>query len=642
MNYNYDFDIAALIIMIILILIAFIRKNVPSTKVHIYKRMIVIHFLAIIFDILTISTIVHPQSHNMVYNYLINLGYYLFHSITVILFVMYGTVSEPIVPHRNKVTTIIKVLAFIMFSLILTTPYTKLVFYFDDNLVYSHGPALYFLYTISLLAVAYTAYLKILNRKYHTGFVLVTNVCYAFTLLSAFIINIINGYILIELFVISLGFFIIYLAQDNPESYLYKNINVYNRKAFEDKILSKINAKTKFDVLIFEPSKKGSYVSNLDRNEIFTIERYMIEKCNDELKCDYTLYVLDTLTYAIIIKKDLNNYCEKVKEMFNNSNVVNHKVYNLTPCLGLMNYPDQVTNYDEALATFEETIRRLNNYASNDILIVEKSFVESQDDNEIYDAIKTAITTNNFDIKYQPIFNSKHNISLDAEARIFIKYNDKDLSYEEIFPYATKSGLISELDKSALLYINEFIKKTDVFRFGINSIGVNISSSYLIEKDFYKTLIDFASRNDVLANRICFELSNNDIIADNETFIENLNKLKEYGFHFALDKFGELPISLSSLVKLPFDVIKVDEKLLSIALQTKGKKFVNSIFNVIKSADIHTACGGVDNEKLYNYVLKINCEYYQGSYACDILNEKQYTKFVKDQLRLSLEHLGIK
>ena len=76
--------------------------------------------------------------------------------------------------------------------------------------------------------MGYVAYLKILNRNYHSGFVLVTNICYTFTLLATFAVNVIDGSLLIELFVLAVGFFVIYLAQDNPESYLYKNINVWD------------------------------------------------------------------------------------------------------------------------------------------------------------------------------------------------------------------------------------------------------------------------------------------------------------------------------------------------------------------------------------------------------------------------------
>ena len=643
MNYNISFDIAALFIMIILVLISFIRKNVLSTKIEVYKGMAVIHLIAIIFDIFTISTITEPQTHSMVYNYLINLGYYAFHNVTIFMFFMYGIVSEPFVPHRNTVIKVSKIIAFLVYFFILTTPYTKLVFYFDDNLVYSHGPILYFLYAVSVFVVGYVAYLKILNRKYHSGFVLVTNICYTFALLGTFIINIINGYLLIELFVITVGFFVIYLAQDNPESYLYKNLNIYNRKAFEEKMIGKSNFKEKFDVVIFTPADRSN-LDNMDRNDLFVIERYIVEKCIEELKCYYSLYVLDNLTFAIIVKKDLNRYIDTINNIFTNANPVNLKVVNLSMSIGLMSYPNQVSTYDEIIVTVDEMIKRLRNYASKEILVVEKSFIESQDDKGINEAIKKAITSNTFIIRYEPIFNSKYNISLDAEARISINYNETELSYETLFPYANKSGLIIDLDKSALLRINEFIKKTDVFAFGINTIGINISSAYLIEKDFYKTLIDFAKENDILAERICFELSNSEIIIDNESFVENLFKLKEYGFHFALDKFGESPVSFSSLLKLPIDVIKVDKKLLSLATDDQCKKFVSSIFDMIKSANIHTACEGITDKQLYNYALSddCGCEYYQGDYVSISLEEKEYTKFVKEQLRQSLEMLGMK
>ncbi len=641
MNYNYDFDIAALFIMIILILIAFLRKNVRSTKIEVYKGMALVHLLAIIFDIFTISTINDPQSHSMVYNYLINLGYYIFHNVTIFLFFMYGIVSEPVVPQREKVIKISRVIAFIVYFFILTTPFTKLVFYFDDNLVYSHGPVLYFLYAISVFTVGYVAYLKILNRKYHSGFVLVTNICYTFTLLATFAVNVIDGSLLIELFVIAVGFFVIYLAQDNPESYLYKNINVYNRKAFEEKMIVKVGAGEKFNVLVFEPSERAVF-DYMDKNDLFVTERYVVDKCIEELKCDYSLYVLDEMTFAIIVKSDLERYIDTIGSIFTNSDIVNLKPVNLSMGMGLVSYPSQAENYDETIAIVDETIRRLRNYASKDVLVVEKSSIESQNDKDINESIKKAIANNAFSVKYEPIFNNKRNNSFDAEARISIEYNDEELSYETVFPYASKSGLIADLDKAALLHINKFIKETDVFAFGINTIGINISSVYLIEKGFYQKMIDFARENGILAERICFEISNSEIITNNEILIENLTKLKEFGFHFALDKFGESPVSFSSLLKLPIDVIKVDSKLLSSAKDQQGRKFINSIFNMIKSAKISTACEGIADEELYSYVLKANCEYYQGDYVSAPLEEKEYIRFVKEQLRQSLEMLGIK
>ena len=200
---------------------------------------------------------------------------------------MYGLTTDSKRRGNKKTRNIIKILFTLVIILIVTTPLTKLVFYFDNNSVYHHGPFLYVLYTIGLTSVVYVLYLKLTNKEEHSSFQIITNFAYTIALFSAFLYHLTHDSVLIELFAIDMGYLVMFISHNNPEQYLYKTIAVYNRHAFDEYIYHIVHMNRVFNILIITPKNSELYKKQFSSTEMFTLEKNIIYTINTLNCCSF-------------------------------------------------------------------------------------------------------------------------------------------------------------------------------------------------------------------------------------------------------------------------------------------------------------------------------------------------------------------
>lgn len=150
MNYYIvHYDIAAIIILMTICIHFMYKRNIDTLQTKVFNVFI---WFAIITSILDLATLVVFMSDSMTIweKDIINMLYLFGFNCTPIIYYAYiMTVTKT----RIKKITVRQVIKLIplMFSLIniLLSGITGLVFYFDENNVYTHGPLMIILYIIA-------------------------------------------------------------------------------------------------------------------------------------------------------------------------------------------------------------------------------------------------------------------------------------------------------------------------------------------------------------------------------------------------------------------------------------------------------------------------------------------------------------
>ena len=142
------------------------------------------------------------------------------------------------------------------------------------------------------------------------------------------------------------------------------------------------------------------------------------------------------------------------------------------------------------------------------------------------------------------------------EALVRWQHPEKGLIPPNAFiPVVEQSGLYFELDmyvfRSALNIVKQYPQ--------INKpISVNISANSLHHTDFIDELKVIIKEEKADLSNIELEITENALVRS-DMAIQHLNSLKELGFILCLDDFGAGYSSLGYLLKLPLDVIKIDQ-----------------------------------------------------------------------------------
>jgi EAL domain-containing protein (putative c-di-GMP-specific phosphodiesterase class I) len=117
------------------------------------------------------------------------------------------------------------------------------------------------------------------------------------------------------------------------------------------------------------------------------------------------------------------------------------------------------------------------------------------------------------------------------------------------------------------------------------------------------------------ASLIQLEITERMVINNVEESINKLNMLKSMGIHVAIDDFGIGYSSLSYIVRLPIDSIKIDKSFVqNINSSKEAKAIVSTIINLCKSLNLNVIAEGIESKLELDYLRSNQCDIGQGYY----------------------------
>ena len=211
MNYIYEYDIAGCCVIVIFALLLLIRKNFPSYTNKLYAVMLSTSFFATCMDLVTIYTIAHSTQVPLWLNYISNMLYLASSNSCAILYYIYILALTK----ENRTTFFDRLVggavATIDALMIFTTPLTKLVFYFDEEFKYCHGPLMHGLYVTAVFMLFYCFITCIKHRRQLTKFQIVSIAVFNLSLIAAIILQAIFPNLLLQCFASSLFLAVVYV-----------------------------------------------------------------------------------------------------------------------------------------------------------------------------------------------------------------------------------------------------------------------------------------------------------------------------------------------------------------------------------------------------------------------------------------------
>jgi len=209
---------------------------------------------------------------------------------------------------------------------------------------------------------------------------------------------------------------------------------------------------------------------------------------------------------------------------------------------------------------------------------------------------------------YQGIVNNKTKKIEKYESLVrLIDENGKALSPFFFLEAAKKSDYYICITKVVLKNAFEILNKTD------KEISINLSfldiDSELIRHKIYNLL----KTNKENANRVIFELLEDESIENLGLVKEFINETKKYGVKIAIDDFGSGYSNFSRLLELQPDILKIDGSLIKhIETDEFSKSIVKSIVTFAKENNIQTVAEFVENENIANIITDLGIDYSQG------------------------------
>ena len=150
-------------------------------------------------------------------------------------------------------------------------------------------------------------------------------------------------------------------------------------------------------------------------------------------------------------------------------------------------------------------------------------------------------------------------------------------------------------------------------------VYVNVDLHDLKNPDMMKLISDNFYKNSDIANRLTFEILEDNEVKDYKKVQYIIQQLKAYGSKVALDDFGSGYTNYIYLIELDIDVLKIDGSLIQ-KLQTSPERaelVLKSIQLLAAELNVSLVAEFVSDEHIYNVVKDLGIAYAQGYYLSE-------------------------
>lgn len=238
-----------------------------------------------------------------------------------------------------------------------------------------------------------------------------------------------------------------------------------------------------------------------------------------------------------------------------------------------------------------------------------------KENTEIALSLRSAISSDEFNIHYQPQINVETGRVYGFEALLRWTHPLRgDIPPNQFIPVAESSGLISEIGKwvlhGACVQAKAWLDEGHSPR----EVSVNVSAAQILHADFLHEVHAVLEETALPPHLLCLELTESLFIGKSvEKVRKILESLRDLGVLLALDDFGTGYSSLSYLEKLPFDKLKIDQSFVSgCEMDSAKQSILSGIIMLSHSMGMEVVAEGVENAGELALLRKLGADHVQG------------------------------
>jgi len=228
--------------------------------------------------------------------------------------------------------------------------------------------------------------------------------------------------------------------------------------------------------------------------------------------------------------------------------------------------------------------------------------------------IKESLEKNYFYLVYQPQFTLADKKLRGFETLIRCKKPDGSIISPATFiPAAEKTNLILKIDDYVLRRAMTEFKGVFVAKGKSYTISVNVSAKNIGTPDFAVRVKSILDETAFPPECLEIEITEYSFSENMETTIQNIRTLREIGVQVALDDFGTGYTSISQLMKLPINLLKIDKSLIdNIESNHNIRDLVDSVIYMGHIMNCEVISEGVENEQQIGVLKERKCDFVQG------------------------------
>ena len=636
MYYIVEYEFAA-IVLSLAVLFSFFRKKLVNTRLtRVFCMLIINVLMTTVIDVFAIRLHRNIFERNLWFLYAIDEIYYLFISSYSLIF--YDCIRTAL--SGNIIRTKFKRFRYYVpiagaLILILSTPWTHAIFYFDEELQFVKGWGYQLLYLVAAIYFLSAVYKIILLRKEASVTQRVTVYFYITACVASVVIQTLIPGLIITGFIASISTMMCFLSLVNPTNYFDKETDLLNITAFRD---------------VFEQNRFRNKTFRIIGIQIIGI-RFLVETIGVEKKTEilrlfaaklktacgkYQLYRVSGSRINIYIPDDdkiEKKIIENVHKVFSESVRMGDFRISLTEHIAIFKYPDdaqEITDVEELIRASLHTIYDEEPFT---VIHVQKDVLAKKNrELQILQVMKKAVRRGDFYVVYQPIYSFEQGRFTTAEALVRLE-NDElgEVSPEEFIPIAEQNGMILQIGEFVFETVCRFVLHQKLWEKGIEYIHVNLSVIQCMQEKLAEQLFQIMDLYNLDYRYINLEVTESAAIASSDVLLTNMNKLIERNMNFSLDDFGTGFSNTATLIKYPFHSIKLDKGMVWEAMHNKKAEIIlKNTIEMVKMLNMEIVAEGAETPEQVERLREMGVDFVQGFYYSKPISRDDFLQLLID------------
>ncbi len=290
----------------------------------------------------------------------------------------------------------------------------------------------------------------------------------------------------------------------------------------------------------------------------------------------------------------------------------------------------------KSLEIFKDT-DKLAHYAKDNNMpyaVYDKSILKEKYQFDLLSMFSDALINDDTFMVYQPVIRSDNEVE-SLEALIRWKNPVHGLIMPNDFiPLVESTQLIHPMTEWVVKKVVK--KQNEMKEVGIDiPLSINLSVKNLYDQSFHKLVKAIIQEEKGNPEKIIFEITETMLLKQNEHLQENLNRLKECGFKFAIDDFGKGYSSMSYLCQYPLDYIKIDRFFINEVAKNKSMfEIVSTMIKLAHQLNLQVVAEGVETKEINDMIHLMDCKLIQGYFIAKPMEDSTVIEWIKEYGKL--------
>ncbi|WP_281869895.1 EAL domain-containing protein [Brevibacillus parabrevis] len=313
---------------------------------------------------------------------------------------------------------------------------------------------------------------------------------------------------------------------------------------------------------------------------------------------------------------EAKRFAEAVLQRLSMPITVGDQSFVVTISIGISLFPQDGTDAEALVKNADAAMYQAKEHGRNNIQFFQPEMNDAFVKKMTLEAgLRTALENEEFQLYYQPQYDSKHEHIVGLEALIRWQHPVYGIvSPLDFIPLAEETGLIIPIGRWVLqTACQQFVKWQQQQALPPVRLAVNLSMRQLQDKHLVTMVQDILQQTGLHPSYLELEITESIAMHRLDAVIPRLQKLQAMGIQISIDDFGTGYSSLSCLQLLPINSLKIDQSFMrNMSDSSSHLPIVTAIAAMAHSLKLSLVAEGVETKEQLSFLRSLGCLTVQG------------------------------